>query len=294
MIDRFGIRWSCHPLLVLVLLTSAVTGFFTELIVLFATVLVHELGHVLAARGYGWRIREVKLLPFGGVMETEEAGSRPALEEAVVAAAGPLQNLWMGAASWLLGYAGIWDAAWADYLVEVNIAIGLFNLLPVLPLDGGRLLQALAGCGLSYYRTLAACAALSLWMSAGIILYSFHPLASPAGGAVNLNLLAVGIFLLLSNWTYRRNLPYVFIRFLMHRREASARRFRSGTLAQPIVVTGVKPVAGILRLLRRERYHLVYIMDEKGAALAVLPEQKIIDAYLGGGRPGRAVSELLR
>ena len=77
-------------------MASIVTGYFVELITLFAIVFVHELGHVAAARGFGWNVLEVKLLPFGGVAEVEEAGSLPSKEEAIVAIAGPLQNLWMG------------------------------------------------------------------------------------------------------------------------------------------------------------------------------------------------------
>jgi stage IV sporulation protein FB len=294
LINLFGIRWSVHPLFVIVMLASVATGSFTELLVLFVLVLVHEIGHVLAAKGYGWRIREVRLLPFGGVAETEEAGNLPAAEEAVVAIAGPLQHLWMGAAAWLLGRLGIWDADWANYIVQANVLIGLFNLLPVLPLDGGRLLQALCGYRFTYHRTLVWGARISLLFSLLMMVYALIPITGIRSGLIQPDLFAIGLFLFLTNWTYRRNLPYVFLRFLMHRNQASVRRIIGGSLAQPIVVTESKPITAILRLFLREKYHLIYVMEEQGKIVAVLPEQRIIDGYMKQGKPGSAVLELFR
>lgn len=64
-----------HPLFVIILLFSALTGYFIELMTLFAIVLVHELGHLFMAHEVGWKVKAVRLLPFGGVVEVEEAGA---------------------------------------------------------------------------------------------------------------------------------------------------------------------------------------------------------------------------
>ncbi|PZD94126.1 Zn-dependent protease [Paenibacillus sambharensis] len=293
MINVLGIRWGIHPLFVLVMAASLITGYFVELLVLFSIVLIHEAGHVLAAQSFGWRIREVRLLPFGGVAETEEAGTVPALEEAVVAAAGPLQNLWMGAAAWALGAWGGFDAGWSEYIWKANLMIGLFNLLPVLPLDGGKLLSALLSCTSSYYRSLYMVTRLSLAVSLIIILYACYLPAHH--GTIQLNLLAIGIFLFVSNWTYLRNIPYVFVRFLMHRElHAAQLKNDSGEHPLPIVVKARDSLGDVLRRLRRGRYHLVCLIRDKGSVQGVIPEEHIIQAYLSEGKPGRAVSELFR
>lgn len=289
LINWLGIRWNVHPLFVLVMLGSIVTGYVAELVVLFAIVLVHELGHVAAAKAFGWRVREIKLLPFGGVAETEEAGTVPAAQEAAVAAAGPLQNVWMAAAAWALGRWAGWDEDWAAYIARANVMIGLFNLLPVLPLDGGKLLQAAFSGGFPYHRTLHWGAALSLAFSAGMVAFACIPLNE---GGVQLNLLAIGLFLFVSNWTYRRNLPFVFLRFLMHRGAESEARREKGAPAAPIVVTGRQTVGGILRMLRRGRYHLIYVTGEGGRLLGVLPEERVIERYLEVGRQGATLAEL--
>ncbi|GJM75651.1 hypothetical protein HMSSN036_78670 [Paenibacillus macerans] len=105
---------------------------------MFAIVFIHELGHVTAARMYGIRVLSVQMLPFGGVAVMEDAGDLTAGREIAIALAGPLQNALLILASLLLHAAGLWDGPFLDYFIQSNILIALFNLLPILPLDGGK------------------------------------------------------------------------------------------------------------------------------------------------------------
>jgi len=274
------------------MLGSVVTGYFVELLTLFGIVFVHEVGHVIVARSYGWTVREVKLLPFGGVAEVEDAGGLPSKEEAVVAIAGPLQNVWMGALAWLAGWLGIWDQEWAMYVVQANVTIGLFNLLPIMPLDGGKLLQAALSLSLPYHHALRWGARISILLSAGMLIYAILPVVQGKEEGIWLNLLMLGLFLLLTNWTYYKNIPFLFLRFLTNRSEASARQIAKGVWALPIVITKRHTVVDSLRLFKRDRYHLVIIMEKQGKVLAVIPEQRLVQGYLEEGKPNRAVYEL--
>jgi stage IV sporulation protein FB len=273
-----GIVFRLHPLFVLVMIASIVTGRFSEIITLFVIVLWHELGHLVAALRYGWTVREVKLLPFGGVVEVEEAGTLPVREEIGVAIAGPIQNAILAAIGFGLGQAGLIDRDWSDDFVRANVLIGLFNLLPVLPLDGGRMLQAWISLQVPFHRTLMWSAKISLVFSGLIVVASLYPLLN--GGLLHLNLLAVGLFLCASNWTYFRNVPFVFLRFLVHRSERSERHINRGTISHPIVIADNRPLSHILRLFMKEQYHLVYVMKQ-GKIAKVVPEKTIIDGFLG-------------
>ena len=112
-------------------------------ILLYVSVLVHELSHSLVARGYGLPVRRIVLWPLGGVSEIEREAPTPGREFAI-AAAGPALSLVLGGIGWGLyqvvntGIAGalIW------MLMFANLIVGIFNLLPGLPLDGGRMLRA--------------------------------------------------------------------------------------------------------------------------------------------------------
>ncbi len=267
------------------MLLSVATGQFLNILTLFGIVLLHELGHLAMALRFGWRIREIKLLPFGGVLEVEEAGTVPAREEALVAIAGPLQNGILAAFAALAGWAGWVDALWVDEFIKANALIALFNLFPVLPLDGGKLLQTWMSFRIPFHRTLLWSTRISLLFSALAVLASFYPLLG--GGLLHLNLLLVGSFLLATNWTYRRNMPFVFLRFLVHRAKRSEGRIDGGTLAQPIVVSEQRPPSAVVKLLMRERYHLVYVMRQ-GKIKRVVPEGQMIDGFLNSLTNGHA------
>ncbi|MFC5447252.1 M50 family metallopeptidase [Paenibacillus aestuarii] len=289
MIKWAGTTYRFHPLFTLILIGSALTGYFLEAVTLFGIVLVHELGHLAAAKGFGWRVREVQLLPFGGVIVVEELGTVPTGEELIVALAGPLQHVWMILTAWLAQWLGLGDAEWWNYFVEANVMIGLFNLLPVLPLDGGKVMQCLLGYVLSYHRTILYTAWISMILSAIVIVAAIVQLLA---GHLPLNLLVIGLFLLISNWYAYRQLPYHFFRFLMSRGERVSRLLSKGTLAQPIVVTKQRTMAETVKLFMREKYHLIYVVNEKGRIQAVLPEQQLVSGYLEGKKPGSAVSDL--
>ncbi|QMV43813.1 M50 family metallopeptidase [Cohnella cholangitidis] len=291
MIKWRGIQFRLHPLFVLVMIASVATGRFAELAMLFVIVLWHELGHLLAALRFGWTVKEVKLLPFGGVVEVEEAGTLPAREEGWVAIAGPAQNVILAAIGYFLGHVGWIDRGWSDDFVRANALIGLFNLLPVLPLDGGRILQAWICLQVPYHRTLMWSAKISLAFSGLIVVASIYPLWN--GGLLHLNLLAVGLFLCVSNWMYYRNVPFVFLRFLVHRSERAEKHIDRGKLSQPIVIAENRPLSTIIRLFMKEQYHLIYVM-KRGKIAKVVPEKAIIDGFLGHLTSGNADMKFFR
>ena len=129
------------------------SGFSTVLYVLalFASVLLHELGHTLVARRYGIRTIEIVMFPIGGVSRPERAPK--AGEELWIALAGPLVNLVIGAGLWLwITSRHAWvafdqlrdptDTNLPERIAIGNLVLCVFNLLPALPMDGGRILRS--------------------------------------------------------------------------------------------------------------------------------------------------------
>lgn len=120
-------------------------GIITSLL-FFASVLLHELGHSLVARAQGIPVRQITLFIFGGAAEITEEPNSPA-EEARLALAGPLVSLVLGAlfmGVYLLTRQAMPPAASVTlYLGGINLSLGLFNLIPGFPLDGGRVLRAI-------------------------------------------------------------------------------------------------------------------------------------------------------
>jgi len=114
-------------------------------LLLFASVLIHELAHSLVAIRNGLSVRGITLHFLGGVSQLDDEPPDPRTEF-LMAAAGPLASLAIALGLWLarLGVDAPWGDAILTYLIYVNAAVGVFNLIPGFPLDGGRLLRAVA------------------------------------------------------------------------------------------------------------------------------------------------------
>ncbi len=132
-------------------LAAAAAGISFTLL-LFAIIILHELGHALAAKRYGIKTKHITLLPIGGVAHLEKIPEDP-LQELVVAVAGPAVNVVLGVI--LLFIHQMWGGGSSISTVSLttgdliarlfwlNLWIAGFNLLPAFPMDGGRVLRAL-------------------------------------------------------------------------------------------------------------------------------------------------------
>ncbi len=113
-------------------------------VLLYGSVLIHELSHSLVAVAFGLPVRRILLYPLGGFSEIEREPETPG-RELLVSAAGPAMSLALAAGGFGLHQAfnpaGI-PGILLDQFILANILVGIFNLLPGLPLDGGRILRA--------------------------------------------------------------------------------------------------------------------------------------------------------
>jgi Zn-dependent protease len=113
-------------------------------VLLYLSVLVHELSHSLVARGFGLPVRRILLYALGGFSEIEREPQTPG-REFLVSAAGPALSLVLAAAGYGLTHvvsAGTITGTLVAQFMWANLVVGGFNLLPGLPLDGGRMLRA--------------------------------------------------------------------------------------------------------------------------------------------------------
>lgn len=154
---------------------------------LFACVLLHEFGHVFAARAFGIRTPDITLLPIGGIARLEKMPERP-WQELVVAIAGPMVNVVIAGILLLaVGRPNLVDPM-IDFtspigllhrLMVLNIWLVLFNMIPAFPMDGGRVFRALLAMRMPYAKATSIAAFVGqvfAGLGAVIALVWLHPL----------------------------------------------------------------------------------------------------------------------
>jgi Zn-dependent protease/predicted transcriptional regulator len=223
---------------------------------LFASVVVHELGHALVGRRYGVRVRRITLWLLGGMAQFEEI-PRQRGAEAVIAIAGPLVSLAVAAVS--RAALGAVEGSVAGqfvfgYLAYMNVALAMFNLLPALPLDGGRVLRSVLALWLPYLRATQIAAGISSGLAILLGLYGFL--------SANLFLLLIAFFVYMAG---SAETQHIVIGDLL--RDIGVR----DVMTRDVETVGVDlPLADLLQKMLRER-HLGYpVVDAAGRLVGIV------------------------
>ncbi|WEG14056.1 M50 family metallopeptidase [Pullulanibacillus sp. KACC 23026] len=269
-----------HPVFWFVIGGGLLTGHFWDVVTVFFIVFVHEMGHAWAALHYGWRVTQIQLLPFGGVAKVEEHGNRPFKEEFWVTLAGPLQHLWLPILSFLLLKTPYWSEENHHLFMTENALILGFNLLPIWPLDGGKLLFLFLSKFLPFKQAFRQTLILSFLflVTLSIALFVDHP--------ASINFAVIASFIGLSLYQEWKQQKVVFLRFLLERwrtRPVSRRKIRT------LVISKDWPLWRIFEHFFKEQVHLIEIAGVENGEL--LHESTLLEAYFGGNGSNVTIGE---
>ncbi|MBN1566422.1 MAG: site-2 protease family protein [Acidobacteria bacterium] len=176
------------------------------MMLLFLCVVLHELGHSLVAKAFGLPVREIVLLPIGGVAQLEKNPQKPA-HELLISIAGPMVNVVIAAV--LIAFAGVSGsfeglnarglvtglpaapsaATMLAWLIAANVTLALFNMIPAFPMDGGRVVRAIFWFFLGFSKATRIASGIGQFLALVIGLWSI------VNGHLLLTLIAAFIFL---------------------------------------------------------------------------------------------------
>ncbi len=125
-----------------------------EFVLVFLIIIVHEVGHLLASRIYKWNLVKIAIYPFGGCVYFDEKISRSIKEELIVLFSGPFLQIVFYFLIFIFIENGIAIMSYRNFELfkMYNYTLLIFNLLPIYPLDGGRIVNLLANYFMPYKR----------------------------------------------------------------------------------------------------------------------------------------------
>ncbi|OPG16432.1 M50 family metallopeptidase [Ferroacidibacillus organovorans] len=286
MIRFFGVRVRLSPLFLIVILAAYLGHVLDQVAVLFAVVISHEIGHVLAAHRFGIKTESIELLPFGGVAVMRGRLGFDVRQETLIAAAGPLVNLLFVIVALPLRASGVLNDAWTNSFVSINLSIALFNLLPALPLDGGRIARAGLAISRGYHSATKVVTRVSFLIS--VVLMGIGGISLILGYA-DLGIFALGLFLLYSAFSLSRQSRYDTLRFL------DALRHHQGTSLRPIrsmLVQEDMKLGDVASQFSPGAYHIIYVQSSFYKGSRPITQDEILDAIFessGWSLPLRAL-----
>ena len=264
-----GINLSVHPLFFVLGFFYALKGEVFIFIICTATAVIHELGHSFVSAGLGYRLNKITLMPFGAVVSGNIEGLKFG-DQIRIALAGPFINFAI-----CLFFIALWwiypDCyAYTDVIVGSNLSMALINLLPIYPLDGGRIVFSLLAQKIGYNKAFTICkilgGAFSLVLSVGFVLCIVN-------GVFNFSLFFFALFVCFGTFSRERENRYIKIFSC-----ASTENLKRGMVVVRHAVDKDITIKRLLQILNEHALNEVEVFD--GESKIALLNQKRIEEIL--------------
>ena len=260
---------------IFVIPATLILGFAGEYLIVFISIVLHELGHILAAVIMNFKVYSLNILPIGLCAQIDFVpGSF--LKRIFVYTAGPLTNLII--VILLMSSLQINTQSYSGFLISINVYLAFFNLLPTLPLDGGRIVNEIIAGKVGFFKAGRYMRKLSLVLSISLMIAGIVQIT---GSKHNYSLLSIGIYIMFLLRSGEGSEAIMNLKHIFYRR---ARLLKKGLYPARVIVAMEKTCLGeLIKNMDFDRFHLVHILDADLKLIKVLTEQDVIEAMLSYG-----------
>ena len=228
-----------RPELIIVFFLAFISGLFKDILVFFLIILIHELGHITSSLLYGWKIEKINFGICGGFICYSDKIDKPFKEEFLIAISGFLFQSLFYLFSFFLYKNSIIGIKQMVLIQKYHYSILIFNMLPIIPLDGSKIINVLLNVFFPYKKSLKITSFISFIC---IILVSFSFFIFKI--KIECSYIMIFCFLIKKIIKFYKDVPYLFNRFLFER------------YSDPINSRKIKIIKGYhLNLLRRQKKH---------------------------------------
>ncbi len=269
-----GICLECDIFVLLMLCLMLISGFMDKYFYAFLSMAIHEASHLAAALAFGDRLHTVKILPFGFNAQLWE-GHCDKKRRLLIFLAGPLANIFLAIVIKISGvYTGGLSAN-AEYLIFINVYLSVFNMLPVLPLDGGKIFRELLKDRYGIYYTAACIKKVSLIIAIAISIMGVVQLYNTF---YNFSLLFIGAFLFINIKSGKEEAAQMNIKNIIYRRSKLIKR---GIYpARDLVVMKWMYLSEMVKNMDFDKFHIIHVLDDNLKMAGSFTEQEIMDVIL--------------
>ena len=283
-----GIRLKIHILLPLMWLFTFLTGAGAQMIPTMLALLLHESGHLIAARLLHIPIAQIEITPYGGLIMMEDIASQPPIAAFFVAFSGPLASLIGFCISCFGIYQGILSISFAHSFARANLLLLLINLSPALPLDGGRMLRTIMSRYVSWQKATRVLSRAGyiigiLFISISI-LFAFH-------GTLIFTPIFIGFYFIYAAAQEQKSSLARYITALIARRKLLDER--TVMPVQYLAVSENARLYALLTCMHPGKYHMLIVLSEDGLKYkAILHEQQLCQ-YLMENDPAQKIADCI-
>ncbi len=268
------ITFSINLLTVPIYIIAIISSFTAQFFITVGFIIAHELGHIAAAFISGAEIYCFRILPVG-VSATIEDYSCKKVNKIFIYSAGPSVNIIFAIVIYIL-YACQVISIEFTVGIYINIWLAVFNLLPILPLDGGKIAMEVLSDYSGLFKTSKHMKIITVILSVIMIILG---LVIFKNTLYNASLVIVGIYILLSNTESRKETALMNIKNLLFRRSRILKQ-RIYPIRQIAVMKDVKLSEVIKAMDYANKFHMVNVLDENLKIVKVISEQEILDAII--------------
>ena len=247
-------------------------SFNNSIILAFISILAHEGMHILVAKRKGCKFNDIQIHIYGTSAQFANIDELNKKEKLQIYLSGPFANFIIICIFWCIGFAS--NNILIDKMININISLLFFNLLPAYPLDGARVLEILLSQKILYRRANDIISKISYTI--GVILLVIFIIVFAYSGVINVSILIASIAICLITRSEEKSAMYILMGNIFVKRNKLLRNKYIEN--KSISVYYKQGLANVMSMVDKNRFNIFYVLDDDLKVVFIMNEDELIEA----------------
>jgi len=268
---QWRFNWRISPFFILLVALMLYFGDWLVLIFHLIALIAHEFAHAIIAKKRGYTLNKFRLMPYGAALSGDTHSLKPK-DEIFIALAGPAVNLILCAITVATWWIWPYSYAYTDNFVYINLYMALFNLLPIYPLDGGRILLGALSTKFKrqkVYKIMRIAGTVASALFAALFFTVFY-------FTFNISLALVAIFFFISTVIPDKTSAYQRLYSMAYR----SQKLKKGLTVKEVMVSSQTKLIALFNMLNANYFYRFVILDQNFKTLATITELELEELSL--------------